>query len=127
MRDSVAAYGSYEDYLDSQVSELDLFYLDDEDVARSLVELGYRGGGDVIKRAEFESRKKADREKHLHKDAAPKPLASMGKDLSGKPLLQALASREELVRNGKLTCIVFIRETNGKGQEISGYIDYGHR
>lgn len=51
------------------------------------MELGYRGGGDVIKRADFELRKRADREKHLHRDSAPKPLASMGKDLAGRPLL----------------------------------------
>ena len=34
VRDSIAAFGSYEEYLDSQVSDLDLFYLEDEDVAR---------------------------------------------------------------------------------------------
>lgn len=50
------------------------------------------------------------------------------------PFLQALASREELVRNGKLTvfnvllqCIIFLRDKNHRGQEISGYIDYAFR
>ena len=42
-------------------------------------------------------------------------------------LAQALQQREESVRNGKLTTIIFIRDQNAKGQEISGYIDYGHR
>ena len=42
-------------------------------------------------------------------------------------VLQALQQREESVRNGKLTTIVFIRDKNAKGQEVSGYIDYGHR
>jgi len=127
MRDKAVAFASYEDYLDSQVSELDMFYLEDEELARQLIELGYRGTGDVLKREEFEARKKADREKHLHKDAPPKPLASVGKDLAAKPFLQALAAREELVRNGKLTCILFVRHVNAKGQEVSGYIDYAHR
>ena len=40
---------------------------------------------------------------------------------------QALAQREEAVRNGKLTTIVFIRDRNSKKQEISGYIDFAHR
>ena len=31
------------------------------------------------------------------------------------------------MRNGKLTCIIFIRDRNVKGQEISGYIDFAHR
>ena len=41
--------------------------------------------------------------------------------------LQALQQREEAVRNGKLATIVFVRDKNAKGQEVSGYIDYGHR
>lgn len=127
VRDKVAQFATYEDYLDSQIAEVDMYYLENEEVARQLIELGYRGSGDTLKRDEFEARKKADREKHLHKDVAPKPLASMGKNLSDKPFLQALAAREELVRNGKLTVIIFIRDTNPKGQEVSGYIDYAHR
>jgi len=77
--------------------------------------MGQRGFGDTLKREEFEARKKAEKEKHMHRDTAPQPLASVGKDLSGKPLLQELASREELVRNGKLTCIVYIRDKNSRG------------
>lgn len=38
-----------------------------------------------------------------------------------------LAAREEMARSGKISCIIFIRDKNSKGQEISGYIDYGHR
>lgn len=73
-------------------------------------------------------------------------LASAGKDLTGFPFLQALAEREEQVRNGRLTTIIFIRDIitirpdrrrDGdpdqiskkppKTREISGYIDYHHR
>ena len=32
-----------------------------------------------------------------------------------------------MVRNGKLTTIIFIRDKNAKGQEVSGYIDFAHR
>lgn len=44
---------------DSQISPKDLYYLEDEDLARQLVELGYRGSGETLKREEFEARKKA--------------------------------------------------------------------
>lgn len=37
VRDKVVAFSNYEDYLDSQVSELDMFYLEDEDLARQLI------------------------------------------------------------------------------------------
>ena len=35
-------FATYEDYLDSQISPIDLFYLEDEDLARQLVELGFQ-------------------------------------------------------------------------------------
>eukprot|EP00983_Pelagomonas_calceolata_P027357 859505-Pelagomonas_calceolata.AAC.2 len=41
--------------------------------------------------------------------------------------MQALKDREEAVRNGKLTTIIFIRDVNSKKQEVSGYIDFGYR
>lgn len=44
-----------------------------------------------------------------------------------RPFLRALAEREQFVRAGKLTTIIFLRDYNSKGQEVSGYIDYGHR
>ncbi|KAJ8613501.1 hypothetical protein CTAYLR_002175 [Chrysophaeum taylorii] len=125
--ESLEQFATYEDYLDAQVSETDMFYLEDEELARQLVELGYRGSGDTLKREEFMARKKALRERGTQKANVPKELASANKDLSQFPFLQALANREELVRNGKLTCIIFLRDTNSKGQEVSGYIDYAQR
>lgn len=121
-------YKSYEDYLDNQITATDMFYLEDVELARQLVELGIRGNGEVIKREEFEQRKEAAeaaRQARLNKK--PKKLASQGKNVEDFPLLQALKDREEAVRNGKLTTIVFIRDKNPKNQEVSGYIDYGHR
>jgi len=94
----------------------------------SHAELGYRGSGETLKREEFEARKKAAEEAKASKlRNAPKKLASADKDLSHYPFLHNLAEREDLVRNGKLTSIIFLRDKNSKGQEVSGYIDYAHR
>nr|XP_036863217.1 cilia- and flagella-associated protein 299 [Manis javanica] len=35
--------------------------------------------------------------------------------------------REEDNRNGKMSSVIFIRDRNSHGQEVSGYIDYAHR
>mmetsp|Transcript_597 Transcript_597/g.609 ORF Transcript_597/g.609 Transcript_597/m.609 type:complete len:246 (-) Transcript_597:169-906(-) len=125
--DIVEQFDTYEDYLDSQLTETDLGYLEDEEIARQLVELGYRGHGDTIRREDFESRKRLLHERTSQKHSLPKQLASVDRDLSNFIFLQALASREELVRTGKLTTIIFIRDFNNKRQEVSGYIDYAHR
>jgi hypothetical protein len=106
------------------------FYLynkKDKELARQLVELGYRGSGEPLKREEFESRKKAAENFRLSKRMTTNVLASHGKDLTKSSFLQALADREESNRSGKLTSIIFIRTKNSKDQEISGYIDYAHR
>jgi hypothetical protein len=48
--DIVERFETYEDYLDSQLTANDMAYLEDEEMARQLVELGYRGLGDTIRR-----------------------------------------------------------------------------
>uniref|UniRef100_A0A3Q0QWR9 Cilia- and flagella-associated protein 299 n=1 Tax=Amphilophus citrinellus TaxID=61819 RepID=A0A3Q0QWR9_AMPCI len=55
-----------------------------------------------------------------------KTLASAGKELKDN-FLKALAEREEANRSGKMTSVIFIRDHNTLGQEVSGYIDYAHR
>ena len=54
-------------------------------------------------------------------------LCGTGKPVERCTLLSALAEREEANRNGKMTTIIFIRDRNQRGQEVSGYIDYAHR
>ena len=119
--DALEQFTDYEAYLDSQVSETDMFYLEDEEMARQLVELGYRGSGETLKREEFLARKKQAEQARVNKlRSTPKALASASKDVTGFPFLASLAEREEMVRNGKLTTIIFIRDKNHKGQEVSG-------
>ncbi len=91
----VGEYATYEDYLDSQISATDIYYLEDEDLARQLVELGYRGSGETLKRDEFMARKKAAEQARLNKlRSTPKALASASKDVTGFPFLASLAERE---------------------------------
>jgi len=125
--DSLDGFQTYEDYLDSQITAQDRFYLQEDELARRLVEIGCRKG-EVLSREEFLERQvavDAARKARLH--SQPTMLASHEKDLTDYPFLMNLAIREELVRDGKLATIIFIRDKNTKGQEVSGYIDYGHR
>ncbi|CAF1250696.1 unnamed protein product [Adineta ricciae] len=124
--DIVTKYATYEEFLDSQVTRIDLSYLEDEELARQLVELGYHGSGEVIKREEFYARKAAaEQQLQSRRIQAPK-LASANKDITD-PLLRELADTEEANRTGKMTTIIFIRDENSRHQEISGYIDYAQR
>ncbi|XP_066137001.1 cilia- and flagella-associated protein 299 isoform X2 [Saccopteryx bilineata] len=139
----VTQFNTYEDFLDSQITTVDLYYLEDEGLARQLVELGYRGTGEVVKREDFEARKAAIEFARQAERTLKKTLTSASKDLQDN-FLKALAVREEDNRNGKvslkqlqtdscyilkkqLASVIFIRDKNSHGQEVSGYIDYAHR
>lgn len=124
---TILEFNTYEDYLDSQITPVDLYYLEDKELARQLVELGYRGTGEPLKREDFEARKRTAKTLSMNQRLALRTVASQGKDLSGSPFLQALAEREEANLNGRLNTIIFMRTENAKGQEVSGYIDYAHR
>ncbi|XP_058523148.1 cilia- and flagella-associated protein 299 isoform X2 [Ochotona princeps] len=120
----VTQFNTYEDFLDSQITTVDLYYLEDESLARQLVELGYRGTGEIMKREDFEARKAAIEIARQAERTQKKTLTSAGKILQDN-FLKALAVREEDNLSGK--SIIFIRDKNSHGQEISGYIDYAHR
>jgi hypothetical protein len=117
--DIVEQFDTYEDYLDSQLTETDMNYLEDEEMARQLVELGYRGLGDTIRREDFEARKKLLHEKTNQKHAQPKQLASADKDLSKYPFLEVIDRHSSsdilltLIHSGRLSPVVrnlFVQE-----------------
>ncbi|XP_035309180.1 cilia- and flagella-associated protein 299 isoform X3 [Cricetulus griseus] len=139
----VTQFNTYEDFLDSQITTVDLYYLEDESLARQLVELGYRGTVEIVKREDFEARKAAIDIARQAERTQKKTLTSAGKELHDN-FLKALAIREEDNRNGKVSVnheetnihhvlkkqvatVIFIRDKNSHGQEVSGYIDYAHR
>jgi hypothetical protein len=145
--DSVAAdFATYEDYLDAQITPLDLYYLEDKDLARQLVELGYRGQGEPVKRVDFEARKRGTvkqpnnfRPKTPAGDQATISVSANENSVETaanngehqlSPFLKALQEREEPLRQGRLSSILFLRfstSKNGGGHEVSGYIDLGDR
>mmetsp|Transcript_28264 Transcript_28264/g.33506 ORF Transcript_28264/g.33506 Transcript_28264/m.33506 type:complete len:145 (+) Transcript_28264:44-478(+) len=125
--DSMGQYITFEDYLDAQVSETDMYYLEDEDLARQLVELGYRGSGDTLTREEFEAQRKMLKERNVQKTLVKREPASNDKDLSHSPFFMEIAKREELILTGKLSTILFLRCLNAKGQEVNrivAFIEY---
>ncbi|KAM3611675.1 uncharacterized protein V6R79_022371 [Siganus canaliculatus] len=120
-------FKTYEDYLDSKVTPVDIFYIKSRELARELVEHGHKGT--VLSREEFEEKKAAAQaatSNAFRRRTQPVTLASAGKELKDN-FLKALAEREEANRSGKMTSVIFIRDYNTLGQEVSGYIDYAHR
>ncbi|XP_075606793.1 cilia- and flagella-associated protein 299 [Balearica regulorum gibbericeps] len=92
-------FRSYEEYVESRVTARDLHCLKSEEVGRQLVELGFRGSGDVPRRAEeFEAPVAAG----LAAAPLQKSLASVGKELKNN-FSRALAERAEAGGAGKVS------------------------
>lgn len=74
--EAVADFLSYEEYLDSQILPMDEYFLEDKELARELVQLGYRGGSqaDTISREEFAQLKRIQNDKKSFQKEAPKLL-----------------------------------------------------
>ena len=74
--EAVADFLSYEEYLDSQILPMDEYFLEDKELARELVQLGYRGGSqaDTISREEFAQLKQIQNDKKSFQKEAPKLL-----------------------------------------------------
>ena len=122
-----AKFDTYEDYLDSLITQEHLYYLGSRDTARQLFEIGCLCGSEVMGRAKFELKKQELLDQKTTKRSAQVPLAHLGGELANTPLVQKLAELEDDVRSGQKTVLIFIRGENSNGQEVSAYIDYGDR
>merc|ERR1719223_906989 len=57
VKGSVLAEMSYDEYLENFIDRDDLFYLDDELMAREIIQLGIKRGNELLTREQFEERK----------------------------------------------------------------------
>ncbi len=103
-------YETYEDYLDGHLTEDHKLYLEDRELARQLLEYCHNNQPTLLKREDFEEKKKQIEEARKNKNVQqPKQLASAGLDLSHSRFLQELAKKEEDIKNGRLKTILFLR------------------
>ena len=124
----LAEFDNYENYQDKQMSDEDLFYLEDTELARQLIEVGYHGKGEILTRDQFTQKQEQILLARKNKDTKqPKPLSHAGCKIDHSNFLKALADRENDVRSGRMTTIIFIRDQRKGKNEISGYIDLAHR
>ncbi|XP_035216225.1 cilia- and flagella-associated protein 299-like [Stegodyphus dumicola] len=123
LQSAVDSFSTYEEYLDSLLTNDDLNFLQDKALCRDLLALGYHSSKRIIPKDLFVRRKAEKKAEFTKRKEKALKLCSKDKDIS-EPLMQALAEREEDNLMGRLLTIIFIRDENEKGDEISSYIDY---
>ena len=117
----------YDAYLDLQLTDEDLFYLEDKELARSLIAAGCHGKGDIMTKEQFNEKKEAIQLAiKMRNEKQTKALSHSNTSYKNSKFLTALAEREDQVRSGRMSTIIFLRYKKGNS-ETSGYIDLADR
>lgn len=126
--EAIAHFPAYDDYLDSQICEEDMYFLEDHRMIQQIIERGSHKSQGKFSRKDFETAKltsaaKENREKEEQYTKTADTLALK----QGDVFLEQLDRRKEAVLEGRLATIIFLRTRSAKGHEISAYMDYAHR
>ena len=117
----------YDAYLDLQLTDEDLFYLEDKELARNLIAAGCHGKGDIMTKEQFNEKKEAIQLAiKMRNEKQTKALSHSNTSYKNSIFLTALAEREDQVRSGRMSTIIFLRYKKGNS-ETSGYIDLADR
>ncbi|XP_022185078.1 cilia- and flagella-associated protein 299-like isoform X1 [Nilaparvata lugens] len=124
-------FPTYDDYLDSLVTPIDLFYGRSIFIARCVAQLGYRARGQVLTREEFAGRAAAARalDNPPRQDQVTTssllPLTQLSVNV--EPLLLALSQREVANRRSIVNTIIYLCVKKRTGEYVSAYIDFNQR
>ncbi|XP_011632555.1 uncharacterized protein C4orf22 homolog [Pogonomyrmex barbatus] len=117
-------FRNYEEYLDSLVTPVDIYYLRSSKIARQLAELGYRCTGETLSEKCFYRRLQIVKNLlfpvHRPYELTSEFVSSVGR------LMEELALRERANRLRILSTIIFVRCSVTKFEE-SAYIDFEDR
>ncbi|GAU99991.1 hypothetical protein RvY_10915 [Ramazzottius varieornatus] len=122
---AIRTFDTYDDYLDSQLTEEDLFYFGDHRLAQTILEQGFDRNREKFTRRKFNQAKEAAEHRIQAIEAAR--VAGVKSVKAEDAGLRELARRKYENESGRLATIIFLRTRNTKGQEISAYIDFAHR
>lgn len=118
-------FKTYEEYLDSLVTAVDLFYLESTTIAQKIARLGYLSAVKTFDEETF-----YDRREFVGNLLYPTHKIGMLASESTKPIngLQCeLAVRERPNRLGSLSTIIFTHQSVKSGRIRSAFVDYAHR
>ena len=125
--DDISKIESYSQFLERFVTDEDRMYLEDEELARDVKELYAVNKGEIRSKADFDRKKREIEEIFREEDTKERPLFSLNMNYRKGSFLDQLQERENEVRNGRKSTIIFIRYKDKKGKETSAYIDFRER
>lgn len=121
-------FSSYDKYLDSLLTNTDIFHLEDMQLCRELLMANVLPNRRNIPSLKtFQKEKASVNEGTLQASQAVQIHELQTCDKLNGELINELIRRKLSVQQKTLIVIIFIRAENDKGQEVSGYIDFAER
>lgn len=125
-------FNTYEDYLNMFVTEEDMLYLGEEEIARLIVELGYRSSGTLSREKFFQTKAELSAARSINnkQDVDEDQDGSNKQDVANEntdSLLSVIKDRFSSNLDNSVHSIIFLGLVQENGVEISGFIDLAQR
>ena len=125
----IARFSSYQDYPDSLIADDDIRYLQDEELARLIDELSYRGAGRTLTEREYDDEKEriamAKKLKEINENAEQAG-DMLGPGEGDGALVAAIKQRYKENKEGQMNSLFYLY-IKGEDKEVSGHIKLAAR
>ena len=125
--DDLTKINNYDEYLDRFVTSEDKLYLEEDELARDVIELYSINKGEIRNESDFVRKKKEIEDMNKVVEDKNQTLLSLNMNYRKNSFLEELKKREDEVKKGRKFTIIYIRYKDKKGKETSAYIDFRDR
>jgi len=111
-----------------EIGAEDLQYLGEAELARTIVELGYRSSGTLSRDRFFQAKAELEAARNINKQESPTEGKETGEDRKKEdPMVTALKYRFPINLSGSMHSLLYASAVRKSGDEVSGFIDLASR
>ena len=114
----VDRFETYEEYLDTFISDDDMTYLGEEEIARVIVELGYRSSGTLSREKFFQTKAELSAARNISSKQEVDSEGDVSSQAETNVLLEVIRERFSCHLDNSLSTILFLSLSSEQGLEV---------
>ena len=114
----VDRFETYEEYLDTFISDDDMTYLGEEEIARVIVELGYRSSGTLSREKFFQTKAELSAARNISSKQEVDSEGDVSSQAETNVLLEVIRERFSCHLDNTLNTILFLSLSSEQGVEV---------
>ena len=114
----VDRFETYEEYLDTFISDDDMTYLGEEEIARVIVELGYRSSGTLSREKFFQTKAELSAARNISSKQEVDSEGDVSSQAETNVLLEVIRERFSCHLDNSLNTILFLSLSSEQGLEV---------